>query len=295
MWLSELRNINGIVKASKPSKLPRKNKKGASPTTGGALLGLSNLHIVVGGKNGTRYSRDTKKQREGAFSMEKIQLMQGDCLELMKGIADKSVDCIITDPPYGMDYQSSRRIDKEKRHKKILNDKTPFVWFLYDAFRVLKDESCILVFCRWDSQEAFKSALVWSGFTVKSQIIWDREHHGMGDLSGSPAPCHDVIWFAVKGKYKLPSKRPKDIVKSKRLSGEQLSHPNEKPVDLMEQLVNSYAKENEVILDPFMGSGTTGVACLNTNRRFIGIELDETYFNIAKERIYATARDTESN
>jgi site-specific DNA-methyltransferase (adenine-specific) len=217
--------------------------------------------------------------------IELNKIYNEDCLEGMKRIPAGSVDVIATDPPYGIDYQSARRTEKEKRHKKILNDKSPFIWFLYDAFKVLKDDGCILVFCRWDTQEAFKHALEWAGFTVKSQIIWDREHHGMGDLSGSPSPCHDVIWFAVKGKYKLPYKRPKDVVRSKRLSGEQLTHPNEKPVDLMEQLITSYAKEGEVVLDPFMGSGTTAIACINTGRNFIGFEIDKHYCDIANERI----------
>ena len=78
----------------------------------------------------------------------------------------------------------------------------------------------------------------------------------------------------------------------KRFKG---GHPTQKPVELMEYLIRTYTNEGELVLDNCMGSGTTGVACLNTNRRFIGIELDKTYFNIAKERIYATARDTESN
>ena len=216
--------------------------------------------------------------------MEVNKIYLGDCLEIMKQLPDKSIDCIITDPPYGIDYQS-KKTDKSKRFDKILNDKQPFIWFLYDSFRILKDDSCILVFCRWDTQEAFKKALEWSGFRVKSQIIWDREHHGMGDLSGCPAPCHDVIWFAVKGKYKLPNKRPKDIVKSKRLGGEQLTHPNEKPIDLYIQLIESYTKEDQVLLDCFIGSGAFAEACVKTKRSFIGIEKDPNYFEIANKRI----------
>lgn len=213
------------------------------------------------------------------------KLLKGDCLTLLKDIPDNSIDCIITDPPYGMDYQSSMRASK---FAKILNDKFPFIWFLHDAYRVLKDNSCILSFCRWDSQEAFKLALEWAGFTVKGQIIWDKEAYGMGDLKGTPAPSHEVIWFATKGKYKLPNKRPKDLIKCSRVSGSNLTHPNEKPVELYKQLINSYTKENEILLDCFIGSGAFAQACIETNRNFIGMEMDDTYYAIAKERIENT-------
>ena len=78
-----------------------------------------------------------------------------------------------------------------------------------------------------------------------------------------------------------------------RQRGEQLTHPNEKPADLMEQLITSYAKEGEVVLDPFIGSGTTAIACINTNRNYIGFELDEKYFKIANERIQKALAEKE--
>jgi DNA modification methylase len=213
-----------------------------------------------------------------------INLMKGDCLERMKEIPDKSVDTVLTDPPYGMDYQSAWR-SKEKRFKKIANDKKPFVWFLYDAFRILKDGGSIITFSDWKNAEAWRLALEWAGFNVKSQVIWNREVHGMGDLKASFAPMHDVIWFAVKGDYKHPGKRPKSVINSQRISGEKLVHPNEKPVDLMLELIKSVTPSDGSVLDPFMGSGSTGVACKNLNRNFVGIERDEKYFEIAKERI----------
>lgn len=217
--------------------------------------------------------------------MTNINLMKGDCLERIKTIPDYSVDSVITDPPYGMDYQSAWRSDPDKRFKKIANDKKPFIWFLFDAFRVLKDGGALICFTDWKNQEAWKSAIEWAGFTVKSQVIWNREHHGMGDLSGAFAPMHDVVWFAVKGNYKHPGKRPKSIVSSKRISGEKLVHPNEKPIDLMAELIKSVTPENGIVLDPFIGSGATGVAAVKSGFGFIGIERDDKYFEIAKNRI----------
>jgi len=203
----------------------------------------------------------------------------------MRGIPDNSVDAVITDPPYGIDYQSARRSDKSKWKPKIANDKHPFIWWLHDAYRLTKEGGILLCFCRWDVQEAFKLAIEWAGFTLKSQVIWDRGNHGMGDLKASFAPQHDVIWFAVKGVFRFPDKRPRSIIKSMRLSGEQLLHPNEKPIDLMEQLIRATTKKGDTVLDPFLGSGTTAIAALNTGRLFVGIEKEEKYCNIARQRI----------
>jgi DNA modification methylase len=215
------------------------------------------------------------------------QVVTADCLAHMRGMPDGSVDAVITDPPYGMSYQSSWRTDRAERFDKIANDEAPFVWFLLDAFRVLKDGGCLVCFCRWDTAEAFRSAIGWSGLAVKSQIIWDRMVHGMGDLRGTPGPRHDTIWFATKGKYTLPGKRPVSVLTHQRLGGDELEHPNEKPVPLMVELIESYVPVGGTVLDPFAGSGTTGCACVQTGRSFVGCELNAEYADIARRRCRA--------
>ncbi len=208
-----------------------------------------------------------------------------DCLQVLPLIPAGSVGAVVTDPPYGMSYQSARRIDKGDRFDRIANDEAPFVWFLADAARVIVPGGLSLCFCRWDSAEAFRLAIGWSGLSVASQLVWDRVGHGMGDLIGCPAPQHDTIWFAVKGRYKFHGVRPKSIVRHQRIGGDALLHPNEKPVELLEELVDSYVPPSAIVLDPFAGSGSTGVAAIQTGRRFIGIEIDEKYAEIARRRI----------
>lgn len=217
------------------------------------------------------------------------RLILGDCLEVLPGLC--GVDAVITDPPYGIDYQSARRTDKAAWKPKIANDERPFVWFLHAAFNAASDPACVLCFCRWDVQEAFEKAIGWAGWELKSQVIWDRESHGMGDLNGSPAPQHDVIWFGVRGRYLFHGDRPKSIVRAMRLSGEELVHPNQKPDALMADLVESYAAPGAVVLDCFMGSGSTGIACIRTRRQFIGIETDEDIFETACSRIRRAWQD----
>ena len=214
-----------------------------------------------------------------------INLMLGDCLERMKEIPDESVDMVLADPPYGMDFQSQRRKNKADWKPKISNDKRPFVWWINDAFRVMKDGGALICFCRWDSWSAFQYAIELAGFTVKNQIVWDKLNHGTGDLKGSPGTRHELAVFAVKGRFTFHGKRPQTVGAFKRIGGSTLVHPNEKPVELMEWLVSHYCADSGVVLDPFTGVSPVGVACVNTNRSFIGIEMDQGYFDIASERI----------
>ncbi len=220
-----------------------------------------------------------------------IDLRLGDCLEVMRSLPDESIDAVVTDPPYGISYQSARRTDRSQWKPKIAGDGQPCIWFLHDSARVLREGGCLLCFCRWDVQEAFRLAIGWAGLKVRAQVVWDREAHGAGDTAGSPAPQHDVIWYATKGRRVFHGLRPKSVVRSMRLSGDALVHPNEKPIGLMEGLVESYVAPGETVFDPFAGSGTTGVACVKTGRDFIGCEIDPTHHETARQRIGAAAND----
>jgi DNA modification methylase len=141
---------------------------------------------------------------ESAVGSESVQLMLGDCLERLKELADESVDSIVTDPPYGVDYQSAWRTDKSKWKPKIKNDKAPYIWWLKDAFRVLKVGGALLCFTRYDTENDFRWAMKLAGFMPKAQIIWDKQIHGMGDLKGDFAPQHENIIFANQGKVYFP-------------------------------------------------------------------------------------------
>ena len=105
----------------------------------------------------------------------------------------------------------------------------------------------------------------------------------MGDLKGDFAPKTEFIIFFHKGRRLINGKRDSNVFEYSKTRNE--LHPTQKPVDMTEYMLSKFSDEGDVILDPFMGSGTTGVACINTNRKFIGIELDKEYFNIAKKRI----------
>jgi len=173
---------------------------------------------------------------------------------------------VVTDPPYGMEFQSNYRAEK---HEAIANDDNEelFRW----ACEIEVSHSRY-VFCRWDN---IKTAPL-----PKSCVTWVKNNWSMGDLKHEHARQTEVALFWPGEKHDFPEKRPTDVVKAPRTGNE--NHPTEKPVYLMEQFVKW---TRGVVVDPFMGSGTTGVACINLGREFVGIELEPKYFDIACERI----------
>ena len=213
------------------------------------------------------------------------KLIHGDSLTVLRQMEPESVDAIITDPPYGINYVSPTGA-------RIQNDTAPFIWFLYDAFRVLKPGSSgrgtLVCFTRWDVQQVFIDAIRLAGFIEKSEVIWDKIQHGMGDLKSQFAPSHENIIFAVKGKFSFPGHRPKDLITHRKLPGSQMIHPTEKPVPLLADLITAVTKPGDLILDPFAGSGSTLVAAKKTGRRFTGIELDDVHYAKAQRRIEET-------
>ena len=214
------------------------------------------------------------------------KLYQGDCLEIMGGIKDKSVDLIVTDPPYLMDYQSNRR-KKEDRFDKIKNDKENYMLiqdYLEECHRIMKDNTAIYCFCSWHNIDFFKNEFE-KHFKLKNILVWNKNNHGTGDLKGSYAPKHEFILFGHKGRTLLREKRIADVIDCPKISSNKLTHPTEKPQDLLEIFIKQSSDVGSIIFDGFMGTGSCGIAAKKLNRNFIGIELDEKYFNIAKNRL----------
>jgi len=144
-----------------------------------------------------------------------MKLIHGDCLGAMKDIPDGSVDCVVTDPPYGMGFQSNRA-KSGPRHKKIAGDDAIDARFLSEIERVLKVGGGLLTFCDWKTSCDWRRSIEEVGLIIKSQVIWDRLHHGMGDLKGAFAPQHDVIWYATKGRRVFVHGRPKSVIAHRR-------------------------------------------------------------------------------
>lgn len=213
--------------------------------------------------------------------MIKTDLYLGDCLEHIKQLPNATVDMVCTDPPYGMGFRSNYRQD---RYDKIENDST-IDWLpllAKEIFRVSKENTAHYVFCSFHNIDIFKQTFE-KYFKVKNILVWEKNNTSMGDLKADFAPKIEFILFLQKGRRHIEGKRDPNIVRFAR-TGNKL-HPTQKPVDLCEYLISKFSVVGDTVFDPFMGSGTTGVACTNINRNFIGVEMDVDYFKIAEQRI----------
>ena len=213
--------------------------------------------------------------------MKKFELWHGDCLELMKNIPDGSVDLVLTDPPYGIDFQSNFRKNK---FNKIENDIAVNAEFIDECKRVLKDTCAFYCFTRWDVYPSWIEQIS-KRFKVKNCIVWFKRGGGLGDLKKGYIYNHEFIIYCAEKNHRLNGKRRNDVFEFAKDAQSTYVHPTQKPISLLKEIIERSSNEGGVVLDCFMGSGSTGVACVNTNSQFIGIELDEGYFNIAKKRI----------
>ena len=220
--------------------------------------------------------------------MSEVKLMQGDCLELMKQIPDGSVDAIITDPPYkvtsrgGYTSAGGMMLDERVRNGSVFKENTlKITQWLPEICRTLKESGHCYVMCNNKNLQGFLNAVKVSGFTLVKTMVWAKDNKIMSQAYMSQI---EFILFLRKGAFKkINHCGTSDLLA--HANPRNKSHPTEKPVSLMEVLIGNSSDERGVILDPFMGTGATGVAAKNLGRNFIGIDLDEGYFKIAQERI----------
>ena len=220
--------------------------------------------------------------------MDNIKLYCDDCLNIMKQIDNESIDLIVTDPPYLIKYKTNHR--KNKCHdfcSEILNDDNEqlIIDYIRECYRILKNNTAMYMFCNCDKVDFFKKELENAGFKIKNMIIWVKNNWTAGDLKAQFGKQYEIIFLVNKGRKYFNGKRITDVWMFDRISGKKQLHQNQKPVDLLKQCILKHSDENDIIFDGFMGSGSTGVACIETGRKFIGVELDKKYFEIAKERI----------
>ena len=201
--------------------------------------------------------------------MDKLinQVIQGDCLEVMKQIPDKSIDLVVTDPPYGMSFRSNYR---QEKHDKIVGDSEFPLWIFDEFNRIAK--RAVYVFCRWDNLKEIPKP--------KSVIVWVKNNWSMGDLKHEHGRQWEAVCFYPQEEHEFRKRTP-DVMKARRT--ENMLHPTQKPVDIMGQLIE--ANVGDTVLDPFAGSGSTLVAAKQLGRKYIGIEIEPKYCAVARERL----------
>lgn len=212
-----------------------------------------------------------------------IQLMQGDCLELMKDIPDGSVDMVLTDPPYMINTKSTGS-GKLNPWADYCNASFWYVEWIRQSRRILKDTGCLWSFLNWRSFVTFQKASCDINWPIESLLVWDKCVMGTGGVRGL-RPSYEFVALWAMPDFKIENRGLHDIQRFKWSSARPHGHPAEKPVDLMKWLVEQSTKPGDTVCDLFMGSGTTGEACVLMGRSFIGMELDQGYFETAKKRI----------
>ena len=149
---------------------------------------------------------------------------------------------------------------------------------------MLKDDTAIYMFCSWHHVDFFKQEIE-KYFNLKNIIVWNKNNHGSGDLKGSYAPKHEFVLFAHKGRTIFQEKRVADVIDCSKVSSNKLLHPTEKPIDLLQIFILNSSRKGDVVLDGFIGAGSTALASITTGRNYIGFEIDEDYYNMAQKRI----------
>ena len=202
-------------------------------------------------------------------------ITQGDCIQVMRQMTANSVDFILTDPPYLVNY-------RDRDGRTIRND-AKADWLkpaMKEAYRVLKQNRVAVMFYGWTKVDAFFAAWKDAGFQPVGHIVFRKTYSSNSRFLSYQ---HEQAYLLAKGRPPLP-KQPLSDVMDMPYSGNKL-HPTQKPVEALAPLVRSFTLQNELVLDPFAGSGSSCAAALLTGRRYIGIELDAVYFHQASARL----------
>lgn len=240
--------------------------------------------------------KDKKREEKAGQRAEKIaaikgaaifdgKIVHGDCIKELEKLEDGSVDCVITDPPYGINYISNFRTVESEVVKAVANDSIEEAVILWNnacsiLSRKMKPDSHLYCFTSWKVYPYFVN-IISKYFKVKNCLIWEKNNWSMGDLDGNYAEQYEMVIFATKGNRKLNGGRDTNILHFDRVANSSLLHSCEKPVDLLSFLIEKSTDSGELVIDPFMGSGSTMVAAKRMGRDYWGCELDEENYRIA--------------
>jgi site-specific DNA-methyltransferase (adenine-specific) len=203
------------------------------------------------------------------------QILHGNCIEVMQQIPANNVDFILTDPPYLVNY-------RDRNNRSIPND-VDANWLkpaMAEAYRVLKQDRVAIMFYGWTKIDKFFEAWIGAGFRPIGHIVFRKTYSSKSRFLRYQ---HEQAFLLAKGRPPLPKQPLGDVIEMP-YSGNKL-HPTQKPVPALVPLIRSFTLSGEIVLDPFAGSGSSSAAALLTGRRYIGIEMDDAYFEQARLRL----------
>jgi len=215
-----------------------------------------------------------------SFRTEQIgdaTLYLGDCREILPTL--QPIDSVITDPPYGINLQPQRGLTEAIQGDGRNEARALWESFVPACVALAKPDTAHLFWTGWS--EVWTKEVLDAALRVKSCVVWGKNMWGIGYYT---RPQHEMAWYCHKGKPAVLKKPDSDLWLVPKVQAPE--HSCEKPVQLLERAVRlCTAHAGEIVLDPFMGSGATGWACANMGRRFIGIEIDQGYFDLSCRRI----------
>ena len=230
-----------------------------------------------------------------------IILKKGECVSILKGMPDKSVGMIFADPPYNLSGKNhitcinGRKVNCNKGIWDMITDIDKFNCdWIQECMRVLKDDGTIWISGTLHNHPSVGFILKKMGYWLINDIVWFKPNAPPQLQPNRLAPSTEIIWLASKTKkYYFDYEKAKELNEGKQMRNlwtitakrHITKHPTEKPEELLERIILLGSKNGDTILDPFMGSGTTGVVAQKLGRKFIGIEIDDEFFNIAENRI----------
>lgn len=215
-----------------------------------------------------------------------------DCLEGLREIPDKSVDLIVTDPPYGIGIKSQGgKTSKLNPWADICNASLWYTAWMRECQRILKDDGALWSFINWRYLPTLTKAGMDMGWQAESLLIWDKAFPGVGGQKGL-RPSYEMVALFAMPDFRIPNRSVLDIQRFKWSTTKPTGHPAEKPLDLIRWLIQTSDKSGgRVVLDPFVGSGTTGAAAVLEGDHYIGFELDPNWVEKAQQRIAATGQE----
>jgi site-specific DNA-methyltransferase (adenine-specific) len=224
--------------------------------------------------------------------MSEQEVWHGDALILAPKLPD-GIKCVVTDPPYGVNFRSQRAEtgNGKKFVADIANDKDLtmavilFEEVMASIIPKMEEDSDLYVFTRWDIVNVWMEAVrALPDIAYKMLLVWDKGIPGMGDIDSNWGCGHELILYCKKGRREV-SHRRSGIIHVDKVHPTKIIHPTEKPVGLIEILIEMSTNKGDLVVDPFSGSGSTAVAAQRTGRSAIGIEMEDKYVQASRDRL----------
>ena len=207
------------------------------------------------------------------------RIIQGDCIGLLRKLPNNCVNLIVTDPPYG------DNVAYGWNNKTIKNNQNPLIncFAIAEFYRILKRNSSTYIFTNWKHYPFLTEFILrYTKFKIRHVVVWKKHNFEMGWAFRHQ---YELILVLEKGKPKYNLTNFSDVQTAQHINHNKRTHPHEKPVDLITKLINHSSKKGDLVLDPFCGSGSVCVACKESGRNWIGMELDKGYVEMTKEKI----------